>query len=325
MSLVLGFVGLYLVAGKELFEAQTYHPRNPSIVVLTVCVGGLLAEWLSPSERIRLLCLFQGIRVPFISAFLVNLVSVLGGAIVPSGSGQGPVIAAVLSRLGIAAGKGIAVMMQIYVMDMIFFSWSAPLSLWYLIYSDTVTLPADLKLFTLVAISFVFAGAILLGRYPRLIVGLLLAVAKWPLLNRFEIKLRKAAHDYYRSSRSYLSMPISSWLKLHLVTAGNWLGGFVLLWGLLKLYGIETNFLATLALLNIISLASQPVPTPRGAGFVEVAVGLSIGASGGGGIAAALLIWRLTTVYISFLLGPLAGWLLMNSSPTKRTGPTALR
>ena len=323
LSLGLGFIGLYLVAGKELFEAETYRPRHTSILAIIICACGLLAEWHSPTERIRLLCLPQGITIPYRSAFLVNLLSVLGGAVIPSGSGQGPAIAAVLGRLGVPAGKSIAVMMQIYVLDMIFFSWSAPLSLWYLIYSDTVALPADLKAFTLVAVSLVFAGAIILGRYPQLIVSLLLAIAKWPLLRRFDVKLRKIAHDYYRSSRSYLSMPVSSWLKLHLMTAGNWVGGFVLLWGLLKLYGIDTNFLDTLALLNIISLASQPIPTPRGAGFVEAAVGLSIGASRGGGVAAALLVWRLTTVYISFLLGPLAGWLLMISPPIKRTTRTA--
>jgi uncharacterized membrane protein YbhN (UPF0104 family) len=176
-----------------------------------------------------------------------------------------------------------------------------------------------------VAIFFVFAGAILLGRYPRLVVSLLLTIAKLPLLRRFEVRLRKIAHDYYRSSRSYLRMPVSTWLKLHLLTAGNWLGGFVLLWGLLKLYGVDTSFLGTLALLGVITLASQFVPTPRGAGFVEATVGLSIGTSQGGGVAAALLVWRLLTVYASFLLGPLAGWLLLLSPHIKRIGPKALR
>jgi uncharacterized protein (TIRG00374 family) len=215
--------------------------------------------------------------------------------------------------------------MQTYVLDMIFFAWSVPLSLWYLVYSDTITLPADLKNFTLVAVSFVLVVAIILGRYPRLIVGLLLIVAKWPLLRRFEVRLRKVAHDYYRSSRSYLNMPTYSWLKLHLLTAANWVSGFVLLWGLLELYGLDISFLGTLALLGVITLASQFIPTPRGAGFVEAAVGLSVGISQGGGVAAALLVWRLLTVYASFILGPLAGWLLLLSPRVKRFGPKALR
>lgn len=163
--------------------------------------------------------------MPFRSALLVNLLSVLGGAVIPGGTGQGPAIVAALGRLGVPVGKGIGVTMQTYVLDMIFFAWSVPLSLWYLVYSDTITLPTDLKVFTLVAVSFVLVVAIILGRYPRLVVGLLLALAKWPLLRRFEIRLRKAAHDYYRSSTSYLYMSTSSWIKLHLLTVRTGLAG----------------------------------------------------------------------------------------------------
>ncbi|MBV9454121.1 MAG: flippase-like domain-containing protein [Rubrobacter sp.] len=325
LSFVLGFLGLYLVGGKALFEAETYRPQNANILVVGVCVLALLAEWLLSAERIRLLCLSQYVAFPYRSALLVNILSVLGGVIIPGGAGQGPAVVAALGRLGLSAGQGLGVTMQIYVLDMIFFAWSTPLSLWYLIYSDTLVLPTDVKVFTLVAISFVLVGAVVLGRYPQLVVNLLLAVANWPLLRRFEIRLRKIAHDYYRSSRSYLSMPVSSWLKLHLATAANWLGGYMLLWGLLKLYGIDTSVLGTVALLNIITLASQFVPTPRGAGFVEATVGLSIGTSEGGSIAAALLVWRLLTVYISFLLGPLAGGLLLIAPRAKRIGPNTLQ
>ena len=325
LSFVLGFLGLYIVGGKALFNAETYRPQNLNILVIGVCVLALLAEWLLSAERIRLLCLSQHVALPYRSALLVNILSVLGGVIIPGGAGQGPAVVAALGRLGLSVGQGLGVTMQIYVLDMIFFAWSTPLSFWYLIYSDTIALPTDVKVFTLVAISFVLVGAVLLGRYPQLIVNLLLAVAKWPLLKRFEVRLRKIAHDYYRSSRSYQGMPVSSWLKLHLATAANWLGGYVLLWGLLKLYGIDTSVLSTVALLDIITLASQFVPTPRGAGFVEATVGLSIGASQGGSIAAALLVWRLLTVYISFLLGPLAGGLLLLSPRAKRIGPNALR
>jgi glycosyltransferase 2 family protein len=325
LSLVLGFLGLYVVGGKALFEAETYRPQSSNVLVVAICVVALLAEWLLPAERIRLLCLSQYVALPYRSALLVNILSVLGGSVIPGGAGQGPAVVAVLSRLGLPVGKGIGVMMQIYVLDMLFFAWSVPLSLWYLIYSETIALPRDLKVLILVAISFVLVGAILLGRYPRLIVDLLLTVANWPFLRRFEVKLRKIAHDYYRSSRSYLSMPFSSWVKLHLATAANWLGGFVLLWGLLYLYGIDTSVPSTVALLDIITLASQFVPTPRGAGFVEATVGLSISANQGGSIAAALLVWRLLTVYISFLLGPPAGALLLLAPRAKRIDSEALR
>ena len=324
VSLVLGFLGVYVVAGRALFEAHTYQLQNPNALVVSLCGVALATVWLAPAERIRLLCLSQDLQVRLRSAVLVNILSQFAGAVTPGDAGRGPAVAAALSRLGMPAGEGISLMMQLYVLDMIFYAWAVPLSLGYLIYSDIVAFPTSVKVFTLVAASLAFAGAIVLGRYPRLIVSLLLALAKWPLLKRFDTWLGKIAHDYYRSSKSYLSMPVSSWFKLHVLTALGWLSGFVLLWGLLNLYGVEAGFLAVIALLNIITLASQLVPTPGAAGFTEAAVGLSVGTQAGS-IAGALLVWRLATFYVSFLLGPLAGWLLLLSPPVKRSGRRTLR
>jgi hypothetical protein len=43
-------------------------------------------------------------------------------------------------------------------------------------------------------------------------------------------------------------------------------------------------------------------------------VGFSIGTAGGS-VAAALLLWRLASFYVVYLLGPPAGWLLYQSRP----------
>jgi uncharacterized membrane protein YbhN (UPF0104 family) len=48
-------------------------------------------------------------------------------------------------------------------------------------------------------------------------------------------------------------------------------------------------------------------------------VGFSIGANSGGHAAAALLIWRLASFYVIFLLGPPAAWLLYLSRPATAT------
>jgi hypothetical protein len=53
---------------------------------------------------------------------------------------------------------------------------------------------------------------------------------------------------------------------------------------------------------------------------VEAAVGLSIGANPAGGVAAALLVWRLASFYVVYLLGPPAGWLLYQSRPVAAAG-----
>ena len=130
---------------------------------------------------------------------------------------------------------------------------------------------------------------------------------------RFATRLRKIARDYHRSMGAFLRMRTSYWLKLHVSTAAGWISGFVLLWLLLKLYGVDIGLLATLAILSSITLVSHFVPTPGAAGFMEAAVGLGIGANPGA--AAALLVWRLASFYVVYLLGPPAGWLLYRSRP----------
>ena len=139
-------------------------------------------------------------------------------------------------------------------------------------------------------------------------------------MGRFASWLRKVARDYYRSARAFLRMPASYWLTLHLTTAAGWLGGYLLLWLLLEVYGVDAGLLATLAILSSLTLVSHFVPTPGAAGFMEAAVGFSIGANPGGGAAAALLVWRGASFYVIFLLGPLASWLIFVSRPDAAAG-----
>ena len=204
------------------------------------------------------------------------------------------------------AGRGIGVAVQILVLDLIFFAWAVPLGVGYLVYSDALELPPGAGALALAAGCLAVVAAAALSRRPQLVVGLIFAVARWRFMARFASRLRRVARDYYRSARDFLKMPASYWLALHLATAAGWLGGFVLFWLLLRLYGVETGLLVTLATLSGITLVSHVVPTPGGSGFVEAAVGLSVGSRA----AAALLVWRLASYYVVYLLGPPAGWLL---------------
>ena len=313
-GLALGLAGLYLVAGDQVFRTETYRVRDPNTLVITLCVVAFIAEWfVMDPARIWLLCRNQKIPLPFRSAVLVHLTSMFAASVTPGNAAVGPAIAVALRRRGVPFGKGVGVAIQVLVLDMIFFGWSVPLSLGYLIYSDTLRLPPGSEFVAFVTAALAIVGAVSLTRYPRPVVRLVLALASWRFMARFASRLRKIARDYYRSARTFKRMALPSWLALNLVTTAGWLSGFVLLWLLLELYGVGVGLLATLAILSSITLISHLVPTPGASGFVEAAVGLSVGA--GGGAAAALLIWRLASFYVIFLLGPPAGWLLYLSRP----------
>jgi uncharacterized protein (TIRG00374 family) len=319
LGLALGFGGLYLVAGDKLLRIETYRVRDPSLLVAVLCVVAFIAEWfVMDSARIWLLCRKHNIPLRFRSAVLVHLTSMFAASVTPGNVGVGPVIAVTLRRLGVPLGKGIGVAIQVFIFDMIFFAWAVPSSLGYLIYSNTLRLPpaSELAAFTIAGLAIV--GAVFLTRYPRPVVRLILVAARWPFLNRFASRLRKVARDYYRSAIAFRNMSLFSWLMINVVVAAGWFSGFVLFWLLLKLYGVEVGLLATLAILTSVTLVSHLFPTPGGSGFMEAALGLSIGA--GGGAAAALLLWRLASYHAIFLLGPPAAWLLYVSKPVMDSG-----
>ncbi len=313
-SLALGLAGLYLVVGEAVFRPATYRMQNPSAPLIALAAVCFLGKWFSPALRIGLLCRGQGVRLPHRSSLLVHLSAMSVAALTPNNTGVGPATVAALARLGLPVGRGIGVAVQVVVLDLVFFAWAVPGGVAYLVYSSRLDLPPGITAVAVATASLAILAAAVLSRRPRAVVRLVFALARWRPLARFAPALRRSARDYYRSARAFLRMPVSYWLVLHLVTVATWFSSFVLLWALLMLYGAGIGLLATLAILTSLTLVSHFVPTPGAAGFMEAAVGFGVGGSLGGG-AAALLLWRLASFYVIFLIGPPAGWLLYLSRP----------
>ena len=318
LSLLLGLAGLYLSVGGAVFEPDAYRVQDFGLPLLILAVASFLTKWISPAARIWLLCRAQKVTLSYRSALLAHLAAMFVAAFTPNNTGVGPATVAVLGRLGVPLGRGIGVAVQMFVLDLIFFAWTVPLGLAYLVYADEISLSPNSAAVALTIAVLTITGAAALIRYPRPVARLLLTAAEWPLLNRFASRLRQAARDYHRSMRTFQQATVSTWFALNVFTVLQWFGSFMLFWSLLRLYGVETNPLATLAILSSLTLVSHVVPTPGAAGFMEAAVAFSIGGRAGAA-AAAVLIWRLASFYAIFVLGPLAGWLLHLSLPTAPT------
>jgi uncharacterized protein (TIRG00374 family) len=313
LSLTLGAGGLYLAVGGALVRPQTYQIQNVALPLVALAVAAFLAKWVSPAARIRLLCRAQKMPLSFRSALLAYLAAMFVATFTPNNTGVAPATVAALGRLSVPLGRGIGVAVETFVLDLIFFAWTVPLGLAYLAHSHAIALPPGTRTAALAATALTITGAVLLVHYPKLVAGLLLASARWPLLNRFAPRLRRSARDYYRSAIAFRTATARTWLALNVLTASQWFGSFILFWSLLRLYGVQANPLTVLAIVSSLTLVSHFVPTPGAAGFMEAAVGLSIG--GQAGTAAALVIWRLASFYAIFIIGPLAGLLLHFARP----------
>lgn len=321
LSVVFGVVGLVVVAGRAVFQPETYlltHYR-PGLALLALLA--FLATWLAPVFRIQILCR-ERIKVPFGRALLVQLATSFGAAVTPGKSGAGVAGTAALSTLGLSVGQGFNLAVQQALLDLAFYSFALPLSLAYIVLSGKFQLPLSLELAGL-ALSVGLVAAIVFKRnLPRLLLRGALLATRLPLPGRVTRWLRRATLDYYRSAHT-LELSRAEWLGAHVATAVGWLGNYFLLWTLLQLDGAEAALPAVLAIVTVVSITANVVPTPGGSGFTEVAVGLATQAQSSSRVAAALLLWRLGTFYIIYLVGPLVSWLLYRtrSPPLTQTPP----
>jgi uncharacterized protein (TIRG00374 family) len=311
LSLGLGLIGLYLVVGEAIFRPDTYRLRHLSAPLALGAVGLLSMYWLFPAWRLRVLSYAQGHRLPFTTALFIHLAGLFSSAVTPSGSGSAPAIAAGFQRVGSTWGQGVSIAVQIMVLDFVFFGWILPLSLIYLIFTRFTVLPIQLVVLAIACGCLALFGAVVLGRYPQLAVRVFLWLARRNWLIRWRPRLLAAARDYYRSSRLFIQISWRRWFSLQLLSALSWLSSFALLWLLIRDHRLPLT--PSLAILSVSTLLSYFVPTPGGAGFIEVIVGFGIGAHvDQSELAAPLLLWRLATFYLVFILGPLAAWLLLS-------------
>lgn len=311
-------LGLYLVSREALLDPAAYRPEHLAPLTAVAAAGCFAALWLLPSWKMQLLTAAQGFRLSAWQALLAHVATVFGAAMTPSGSGGGPALVLALQRLGVPLGAGLGVAVQLFIVDLIAFAWLIPVSLLYLLLASSADLPPLLQVGGLLAALAASAGALVLARFPRLVVRALLWLASLRLLQRFQRRLGAAARDYYASARAFAAMDGGRRLALQLVTIAAYLANFLLLWALLAWYGVLASPLDVSAVLSVLTLIGFLVPTPGASGYTEVAVGLAVsGRLAQGEVAAPILVWRLATFYLVYLLGPLSGWWLMLARPPR--------
>ena len=317
-ALGLGLIGLYLVSGDALWHAETYRGIRLKPVLIGISVAALAGLWLAPAWRIQALCRAQGLHLGLKGALLTFLGAHFAGAVTPGKAGGGPALALMLKRSGMRLGAGMSVMIQVVVLDLLFYAITIPLCVVYLTQWSGWSLPAGLG-----AAAWLLAGAVvglaaLLLFAPQLIVRLIVTLARLGLLKRYARALHRVAWDYRGAARTFMNIPARQWPLLLAFTALAWGSNYLLLWVVLSLYNAGVPLWDVLALTNLVNVAGNLIPTPGAAGFTEVMIGL--GAQQGlMHVVAPLLLWRIVTFYSIFLLGPVA------LAESFRTAPRGLR
>ena len=324
-SLLLGFSGLYLVARQELFDLTAFTAVDWKPWIVIMIVVSMLGSYGAPSWRLTIMSRAQGSKLTPIRGLYVHLATMFGAALTPGNTGGAPVTAIALNRLGIPLGQGISIAVQAIVVDLVFFAWSVPLSLLYLLAFERLHLTASIQIVIVLLTALFVLLAVLLGLYPRLMLRALLWLAGQRVFGRIRRRMRKASRDYYRSALRFRVLPPKVWVYLHGLTALGWLSTFTLFWVLLALFNNQIQLLDSVAILDLIILVGNVVPTPGGSGFMEAVVGIGTKTQKGAEyVAAPLLMWRFLSFYIAFILGPVATGLLLGTK-SERGGASIQR
>lgn len=317
LSLGLGLGGLYLATREALFSPATYAPTELSPGLLALAVVMLLALWGAPVVKLMVLARAQGIRVAPGNAFMAHVAQVFGSAMTPSGTGGGPLLLLALERVGVPAGTGLGIAVQLFVLDLATLGVLIPVGLVYLLAVSPIALSPLLSWLAGAAALVALAGSVALVLFPRPLTRLIHALSRWRPLARFARGLKRMAGDYHASARAFRGMPFATWLGLLAVNLAAWLANFALFWALLAMYGAQVKLLDVLSVLSIITLFAFFVPTPGASGVLELLLGLGLSGGAQSSIAAPVLWWRAGTFYLAYLLGPICAWVLLAHNPPK--------
>jgi uncharacterized protein (TIRG00374 family) len=313
VSVSLGLAGLALVSGGALFEPETYTTLSWDARLVVLSLGLLAAQWWLPARRLQLLGRVQGFHLGALPALLLHLNYVFGAAITPGGSGGGPALAAAWRALGLPWGRGVALALQIFVLDMTVLAGLAATGALYLVMAQVWQPPWLSVVLILLAAAALASLALTLAAAPRRLARLLLRFAHWRRSRRAQPAPRglvapRLARDYLRATSNLRRAPAGLRWRLWLVNLGAWLAHYAVLWALANLEQ-PTPVLPVLASLAIASMAALVVPTPGASGGMELLVGLGTLAAGPDGApTAAILLWRTTTFYLIFAVGPIASY-----------------
>jgi len=260
-----------------------------------------------------------GWRLSFVSQGRLSLRSGTRGqlaweffsSVTPSAIGGGPVTAFYIAReRGITVGEATALMLFAMLLDQLWFIVAIPLVIAASVFLDvipnsvgSVGLWMSMAYFAGMLIwASVFAYATLFR--PQLLVRLADWFTRWPYLRRFRNRVLREMRTFSRRARSLRSQPLAFYVKGFLITAGTWIGRYLLVLFIVRSVYANVDSVLLLFRTAAMTLLGLAMPTPGGSGGLEGLYALFLGPLMPDALVApTLLTWRLFGYYLFIALG----------------------
>ncbi|MEM7734987.1 MAG: lysylphosphatidylglycerol synthase transmembrane domain-containing protein [Deinococcota bacterium] len=291
-------------------QLSRVSPWGLGLLLIALC-----ARWLCGGWRTAILARLTGADLSVLQGVRCHVMGTFSSVITPAGSGNALGMTWLLHHYGVALPKAVLVNLLVTVTDMSFFSWSVPLSVLWL-YNRGVELPLARPLWTVAGfMAFAIAASLLLSLRLRWLIAVVRWLSSWSRLTRWRKGLLTFLQQLEEASVLFVQTPWHVHIKLHAVSALFWCVRFAVFNAAAVAVGLVVGQLELLAAHDIIHALAFLVPTPGASGYVEAAFGwLLAGLANPEKLAAAVILWRLISYYLYFILGPLIGSSVVNQS-----------
>lgn len=280
----------------------------------------VVVNYLAGAFRLQMISSLGGHALSFGRCLRAYSLGLFSASITPGSAGQAPAVALAFLRDGLSGAQAWSVNVYVWVLDLAFLTYSVPLSL-LLVGRSAISLStrqlwafallvAVLAAFMMWVLSYRLNWFTSLGRQ----IFRLNWLARWRAsTDVFFGRVEAASGEIMRGSPAQR-------LSLHALTAVVYLSTLAVFYVMIAAVRPGAPFLTTLAIAQLPMVLATFMPTPGGAGLLEIfTASLFVAGSSdarfdsspaqptGGSVAAAILGWRLLTFYSRFVIGPIAG------------------
>ncbi len=281
------------------------HLRRLPLWVVALLLGMVLLGWNFNAARVHLLARYLGSPMGRRQALATVVSAEFAWCASPAGAGGPATYVFLLSRHGLAVGRGAALVAVDQLTDLVFFATAMPLAL--ALYALHRGISHPLRLFVLVAV-LVLGGAATLAwlvrHYRPLALGLGRLLRHVPRLSKVRYRLARWLVQFKQGVRLLLAMGKGRMFLLYLFCVGHWMMRYGVLPVLLWLLGESVPWGYLFAIQALLGFVAHAAFLPGGGGGVEVAFGALLSPYLDPVTSAfVLLVWRFCTFYWYLLAG----------------------
>jgi glycosyltransferase 2 family protein len=306
ISLLLSVGMLFLVLRGNTFDLAslsniiTFQPLG-----LLLLIGTLIGWWLCAGWRIQILA--ENRQVTLFRATRAYILGLFSASVTPAATGQGLAIGWYLSRY-IDGRKAAGIAVFTIALDLVFYAWSLPIS-YLVLQAGGVKIPipgGEITVVLVAALALLLAWA--LAYRASSLARVTWGIFSLTWLKRWRYKAVTSVWRVSRSLSSFTKLPASQQIMLHIITAIFYFLHFGVLNAVAIMLGIEMQHVNVLALQTLIVALSFVIPTPGGSGYFEAALAVAlVGQVPDSTRGLLILVWRMSSYWIYFLIGPLIG------------------